>query len=355
MKVSVMILAYNHAGYIAQAVESVMMQRVNFDMEVLVGEDLSKDGTREVLLGLGQKYPGRIRLLLNEENLGMHRNFARLLDACQGDYIALLEGDDYWTAADKLQKQADFLDQNAGFALCFHNAQKIYADNSQPPVNYCPENQPAVTGFADLLSGNYVPTCSIVFRRELLSELPAWTATLPMLDWSLLALLARQGKIGYLNEVMGVYRVHAGGVWSSLGYLQHLVRSIQFLTALRGGLPAGEPGDALREMVDLHMQEFWQKVSKELYDRVEQVAPVGDAVDRVEQETANFPAGISLPPSVKRKLLAKLYAAHGFRHYQRKEFALTRQCWNQALRNDLSWIKNRGVVSMYLKSLIGAG
>src|SRR3712207_1086613 len=102
MKVSVLMLAYNHEKFIAQALDSALMQQVNFDYEIVIGEDCSTDNTRDILIRYQKEYPHRIRLLLPEKNLGMHDNLIQTFKACRGDYIAFLEGDDYWTSPNKL-------------------------------------------------------------------------------------------------------------------------------------------------------------------------------------------------------------------------------------------------------------
>ncbi|HEX9018008.1 MAG TPA: hypothetical protein VF806_02415, partial [Anaerolineaceae bacterium] len=255
---------------------------------------------------------------------------------------------------DKLQKEVDFLDQHAEFSLCFHNVQKIYVDSSQPPSLYCSETQKAVSGLDDLLAENFVPTCSIVYRRSALPVIPAWTTSLPMLDWSLLVLLAEQGPIGYLNDVMGAYRIHAGGIWSHQRYLQKLVGSIQFLTVYRDGQVGAGDAAGLSARIEAQIGRFWQIVYQELCDRVESVATVEEAVRFLDQETAKFPSNAQLPAHLRRKLYGQVYAMHGFRYYRSGDFTKTRYCWHRAILNDVSWIKNRGVLSIYLKSLVGA-
>ncbi|HEX9014349.1 MAG TPA: glycosyltransferase [Anaerolineaceae bacterium] len=347
VKVSVLMMAFNHGPYIAQAVESVLMQRTGFKLEILVGEDCSTDSTRDILTGLAQQYPGGLNLQLNAENLGMHQNFDRLLGQCRGEYVAVLEGDDYWTSPQKLQKQAAFLDGHPDFSACFHNVQVVEGQSSTRPDLYCPDDQPAVTGFADLLNRNTIPTCSIVFRRAAVPSMPAWTKSLPMLDWALLALLARQGKIGYLPEVMGAYRIHAGGVWSNLGYLRKLTGSIQFLTALRDHSSSSE-----RVLVAKALAAYWQEFSTELFDLVSPLPAVDEAVQRLDQELDRFPAGFDLPGAVRRKLYGRVYAAHGFRYFERRDYPKTLACWKNAVLNDLTWMKNPGVWSMGLRSLL---
>src|SRR5271167_3774085 len=103
MKLSVMMITYNHEGFIAQAIESVLAQRVNFDYEIVVGEDCSTDRTRDILMDFHRQYPDRIVPLLRNQNIGAMRNAEATLAACRGQYLALIEGDDYWTCEDKLQ------------------------------------------------------------------------------------------------------------------------------------------------------------------------------------------------------------------------------------------------------------
>src|ERR1700676_449892 len=117
MKLSVMMITYNHERYIAQAIESILAQKVNFDYELVIGEDCSTDGTRAVILDFHRRYPSRIVPLLRERNLGGPRNFLGTLAACRGKYLALLEGDDYWICTDKLQRQVDFLEANPAWAI----------------------------------------------------------------------------------------------------------------------------------------------------------------------------------------------------------------------------------------------
>src|SRR5688572_23850951 len=122
MKVSVLVMTYNHARFIRQALDSVLMQRTGFDFEVLISEDCSTDGTREIVVEYARRHPHTITLLLSEANLRSNAVVTRGIDAARGEYIALLDGDDYWTSPDKLRKQAAFLDSHSECALCFHNA-----------------------------------------------------------------------------------------------------------------------------------------------------------------------------------------------------------------------------------------
>lgn len=213
-KVSVSMITYNHEEFIAQAIESVLMQQCDFPFELVIGEDCSTDRTREIVLEYQSKYPGIIRLLLPENNLGMMRNFVQTMQACRGEYIALLEGDDYWTSPEKLQKQVNFLDSHPECVTCFHNVRVINESNNESYL-YSRYVAKSVYALEDLLVQNPVPNCSTMFRNGLLDSFPEWYYGLKLGDWPLHIMNARYGQTMYLDEVLAEYRQHAGGVWSS--------------------------------------------------------------------------------------------------------------------------------------------
>ncbi len=238
MTVSVLVITYNHEGFITKAIESVLMQKVDFDYEIVIGEDCSTDNTRNILIDYQKKHPDIIRLLLHERNLGLYGryNFIETLNACQGQYIAMLEGDDYWTSPYKLQKQADFLDSHPECAICFHNVMVIYDDSpgiSHPfcvpnPNGFYMQGQPKpISTLEDLLKGNFIQTPAVMFRARLFEEFPRWFYLTPMGDWPLHIMNAQHGNIGYIDEIMGVYRIHDGGVWSTKGLIPKLQREIE--------------------------------------------------------------------------------------------------------------------------------
>lgn len=211
-------ITYNHEKFIAQAIESVLMQEVNFDYELIIGEDCSTDSTREIIIAYQKKHPDKIRLLLHEKNLGGpipgKRNFMQTLGAAQGQYITLLEGDDFWTSSHKLQKQSDFLDVHSDFAMCFHNATTVFDGEPEKSQLFYEGEQKAVFTIEDLIPRNIMVAASVMFRRGLFGEFPEWFHQVWTGDWALHILNAQYGKIGYLNEVMAAYRVHNNGVWS---------------------------------------------------------------------------------------------------------------------------------------------
>jgi glycosyltransferase involved in cell wall biosynthesis len=212
MKVSVLIVTYNHEKFIEQAVRSALMQKTNFDFEVVVGEDCSTDGTADILRRLEAENPGRLRVLYAEQNLGMTMNYLRTFMACTGEYLAVLEGDDYWTAPDKLQKQADFLDARPECILCFHDV--IVFVEGVPLDLHAYSRPPAeITGLEEILEDIYINTGSVMMRPRVAPLPPDWTRGFVMGDWPMFIHLAQYGKLGYIPETMSAYRKHPEGRW----------------------------------------------------------------------------------------------------------------------------------------------
>jgi len=222
MRVSVCLLTYNHERYVAQAIESVLAQQ-GVDFELVISEDHSTDGTRAIVDDYAARHPDRIRILTAPANVGMTRAFTRGLEAARGTYVALLDGDDYWTSPHKLRVQMEYLDAHPKCAICFHNVTVAYEDGSvaphpfhtDEPGRYFSRGIPKpVSTLADVAPGNFMQTCSVMFRRGLFGELPEWFTDLVVADWPLHVLNAEHGDIGYIDADMAVYRVHAGGVWT---------------------------------------------------------------------------------------------------------------------------------------------
>jgi glycosyltransferase involved in cell wall biosynthesis len=213
MKVSILMITYNHEKFIAQAIESVLMQDVDFDYEIVIGEDCSTDHTRDIVTEYEKRYPEKIRVLLSEKNLGMLRNYARTFHSCKGQYIAVLDGDDYWSSPYKLKKQVDFLDAHPETSVCFHKV-KAKNDGSSKSFDIGPPDEKIKFLLEDLIPCNFIANCSVMYRAGLVNTLPEWWYTVEMTDWTTHILHAQHGDIGYINEVLGIYRVHPNGVWS---------------------------------------------------------------------------------------------------------------------------------------------
>jgi glycosyltransferase involved in cell wall biosynthesis len=216
LKVSIPLIAYNQERFIAQAIEGVLMQRTKFDFELLVGDDCSTDGTRAVVDQYAARDP-RVRPLDRPRNLGMNRNFWDALSHCRGQYVAMLEGDDYWTDETKLQRQADYLDAHAEVAVVHHRV--LVREEATGRTRRDPRFRIRRRKTLDdlLRRGNFLHTASTMFRRTNLGDAPPpWFFDLEIGDLVLHAMNAAHGEIAYLPRTMSVYRVHGGGVHSLL-------------------------------------------------------------------------------------------------------------------------------------------
>ena len=232
-KVSVCMITYGHEKYIREAIEGVLMQECDFEVELILANDCSPDKTDEVIEDILKNHPKAswIKYLKHDKNIGMMPNFIFSMKQCSGDYIALCEGDDYWTDIFKLQKQVDFLEVNPDYAICFHKVnvlrdRTIEEDGITAKV-------PETTTIKDLAKGNYIHTCSVVYRNNLFLELPQYFKESPVGDYFLHLLNARYGAIKYFDVTMGVYRVHTTSVWSSKTQKEQELLWIPFLLKIK--------------------------------------------------------------------------------------------------------------------------
>lgn len=228
------LITYNHEKFVATAIESVLDQKTSFEYKLIIGDDCSTDGTQSIIRDYAQKYPQRIQVVFALEHRGIrHRNRIgiEVLRLNTAKYVALLDGDDYWTDPYKLQKQVDFLETHPDFSISFHNVEMSYEDKIRAPRTFCPPSQKEASTIEDLLEGNFMQTCSVMFRNHL-CKLPDWFCSTMMGDWTLHILNGQYGKIGYLNEVMAVYRVHQTGFWSSMSQVDKTKDHIQILDHL---------------------------------------------------------------------------------------------------------------------------
>jgi glycosyltransferase involved in cell wall biosynthesis len=217
VKVSVIVHTYNHENFIRQTLDSILNQQVNFEFEIIIGDDASPDSTPKIIQEYYQKFPTVIKPLLHPKNLGGYGkgNTLATLAICQGKYIAAMDGDDYWTNPLKLQKQADFLDENPNFVACFHNALIHFEDGSHPDSYVNNENQKEVTTIEDLIGEDevwYMATSAVMFRNRIIKHYPQWFHDSKSGDIPRYILLGKHGKFFYINEVMSVYRKSGGGM-----------------------------------------------------------------------------------------------------------------------------------------------
>jgi GT2 family glycosyltransferase len=235
-EVSVFIQTYQHADYIRDAVDNVLAQRVPFEFELVIADDCSTDGTREILHEYRARHPERIRLLLPERNLGPTALFRRSVAELRGRYVAWLDGDDYWCDEDKLALQVAALGEHPEWAACFHDATVRDVDGEKPDRPYVPVIERDTVTLDDLLRQNCVPSLSLMARGELVRALPDWVWDGLWSDWLALATIAQHGDIGYLPRTMGVYRTHRGGLCAGLSRADQLREDLLAFGLLREAL-----------------------------------------------------------------------------------------------------------------------
>lgn len=222
--VSICCLTYNHENFISQTIESFLSQKTSFPVEILIHDDASTDNTQKIVMQFAVKYPDLIRTIFQTENKyskGERSFFGHyILPSVRGKYIALCEGDDYWIDPFKIEKQVIFLENNPDCSICFHPAQHINEkDNLKNFINrpfFKPRKFKYNIRVAILGGGGFMTTNSMVFSTKYLRNLPEYYYKAPVEDLPLMLVLASQGSIGYLEEVMSVYRMRTEGSWSSL-------------------------------------------------------------------------------------------------------------------------------------------
>jgi glycosyltransferase involved in cell wall biosynthesis len=225
-RVTVLLLTYNHRDFIAQSIESVLKQRTGFSWELTIFDDCSTDGTREIVQHYAAENPDRVTAVLAEANGQSSAAWLSAFASTSSQYVAILEGDDYWTSAEKLQKQVDFLDAHPACSMAFHNVRVIHEGTRIEPYEFNPAHQKRMTGVEDLLDANYIATCSAMYRAGVVREFPDQLMNLVASDWAFHLLHAEHGVIGYLPDTLGAYRVREAGSWTGLNHERKLENAL---------------------------------------------------------------------------------------------------------------------------------
>ncbi len=216
MKLSVLVVCYNQEKFIAQALESILMQQTNFPFEVVIADDYSTDGTVAVAHSLLKSSTIDYRVLPSDQNLGLSLNYQRGFTACRGEYIAVLEGDDYWISTNHLQMHADQLDKDSDYVLSINR--KVIKDEI---TGYATEGKwPFDTDVMDintemLIMYNHIGNFSCcMFRKSALDRIDPSMYAQGCADWMHGIVLSEMGKISKMKYVSSAYRIHQKGEWS---------------------------------------------------------------------------------------------------------------------------------------------
>ena len=218
--VSICCITYNHENFIRECLDGFLMQETTFPVEVLIHDDASTDGTADIIREYEARYPHIIKSIYQTENQyskGLKINISFNLPRARGKYIALCEGDDYWTKSEKLQIQSNFMDQHPNCSICFHPAEICIYNNTEfkgSTTQFYTE-----TGFFDKSKlfyegGSSAPTASLLFRKSHFSALPSWLNSSPVGDMPLKLILSYRGDVGFINRIMSVRRLGTPGSWN---------------------------------------------------------------------------------------------------------------------------------------------
>lgn len=208
-------ITYGHEKFIEEAIKGVLMQECDFEVELIVANDCSTDNTNEIVERYIETHSRGhlIKYTLHLINKGILPNFIWTLQQCKGKYIALLDGDDYWSDPLKLQKQVDFLEANPDYNICFHNVQLFIQEENKFDKDNITREVPEITNIEDLARGNYIHTPSVVLRNNF--TIPKWFSKSPIGDWILYMIAIKDKKVKKLDAIMAVYRVHKTSIWAN--------------------------------------------------------------------------------------------------------------------------------------------
>jgi glycosyltransferase involved in cell wall biosynthesis len=212
--VSICCITYNHEKFIEDALDSFLMQETDFPFEIVIDDDCSTDNTPNIIKKYKEKFPNIINENLRNKNVGPNKNFIENLKRSKGEYIAICDGDDYWTDPLKLKKQVNFLEKNDEYGLVHTNIDWLINDSNtlikefklkQIGYEFVPDD------YESLLIKNFITTCSVCFRRSLINLESFFNEIInenfKMMDYPLWLEIARNSKIKYINEVTATRRV----------------------------------------------------------------------------------------------------------------------------------------------------
>jgi len=342
-------VTYNHEKYIAQAVESVLMQETDFDVELVIGEDCSTDRTREILLDLQAKHPDQVKLLPSERNLGVNGNIARTLQACTGQYIAFLDGDDYWISPHKLQLQVDYLDRHPEITVCYHKAHIVNEDGSVVLGEGAKPDSKPVSTIEDIIRRNFIVSCTVMYRHGFVSAFPEWWYEIVNADWTLHIFHAQHGDIGFIPEVLSAYRYNPAGIWTRLPYEDRLVTRIKAYSMMNQNLEYRYDG-----IFQLVLSDLWKRLSDVSIENSFRAGQEDPSIHNISTIIENGFQALPYPPGWKAELLTEVYQRLLFDHYQNQNLSKVRYCCGELLLLRPSLFRDKGILKVCLIAFLGS-
>lgn len=217
-KASIILTSYNHAGYIKKSMESILFQEYNGLIELVVADDSSTDNTPELIRENLKDFRGDVKILENQLNLGISKNYQRAFEACSGEYIFILEGDDYWTDPLRIEKHVQFLENHKECVMTMNRF--VWFHEQVPKYIVEPWKRREAYYYVntqEMAEGNKLGNLSAcVFRSETIKRLNPAIYEMEIADWMLGMAVSEYGLIAILEDVMSVYRIHGHGQWAGL-------------------------------------------------------------------------------------------------------------------------------------------
>lgn len=277
MKINVILITYKQEDYIRQTVESLLAQELEYPIEVVVADDCSPDKTLDIIKEYAENAPDRFafKILESERNLGYVRNYKRAFEACDGEYIAILEGDDYWTRPNHIQNHVQFLEEQPLYTVSFNRHVRFFQDEDRTEIfdweNEELEYETITT--SKLALGNRIGNLSCsVFRTSLIKRLKPEAYDIEFADWFLGMFMGQFGPLAYQKEVTSLYRIHNKGQWSRMTEV--------------------EQGEAIKEAIVSYDRLLDYKYTKEFAQHTKRINAVlyGDKSfkGRIKQITPEF-------------------------------------------------------------------
>ncbi|WP_029905966.1 glycosyltransferase [Prevotella sp. 10(H)] len=231
MKINVILITYNHAAYIRQTLESILMQKTVNDVEIIVADDCSTDNTMSIIKEYEDNSPFTFTYLPKAHNTGYIKNYQQAFAACTGEYVAIMEGDDYWLEPNHLQNHIDHLESHSECSMSYNRHIRLFADqNRQEIFDWTADKDYELVTTEQLATGNRIGNLSCcVFRGKYINTLDAKLFDMEIADWMLGMYMGQFGPLMYLKEVTTAYRIHDSGQWSGMSEGEQSIRVIELI------------------------------------------------------------------------------------------------------------------------------
>lgn len=216
MKTNIILITYNHSQYIRQALDSIVMQKTTHEVDVIVADDASTDDTLDIIKEYEAKSSFKFTYLPSHNNLGFNQNYKRAFDACDGKYIAIMEGDDYWSDPYRIEKHTNFLEQHGECSMSFNRIAFYYQDQADYKINEwnSTEDYKYYTSRQQIVGNKIGNLSACVLRNSVVKTLKPELFKLGIADWMLGIVFGQYGFLAELKDPMSVYRIHGDGQWS---------------------------------------------------------------------------------------------------------------------------------------------